>query len=123
MVFLPNDVPATRRHWPAETTSLVPFWLYSDPEIYRLEQERIFAGPAWSYVALEAELPNAGDFKRSDIGDKPIVVVRDGEGEINVVVNRCAHSTARCGWPSSRPQSLSRSQPRSPSGSSRTLCS
>jgi salicylate 5-hydroxylase large subunit len=91
MVFLPNDVPGPHRQWPAEATSLVPFWLYSDPEIYRLEQERIFAGPAWSYVALEAEIPNAGDFKRSDIGDKPVVVVRDEVGEINVVVNRCAH--------------------------------
>ena len=35
--------------------------------------------------------PNAGDFKRSDIGDKPVVVVRDEKGEINVVANRCAH--------------------------------
>jgi salicylate 5-hydroxylase large subunit len=91
VTFLPNDVSATRRHWPAEATSRVPFWLYSDAEIYRLEQERIFAGPAWSYVALEAELPDAGDFKRSAIGDKPVVVVRDESGDINVVVNRCAH--------------------------------
>jgi salicylate 5-hydroxylase large subunit len=91
MVFLPNDVPAPRRHWPEETTSRVPFWLYSDAEIYRLEQERIFTGPAWSYVALEAEIPHPGDFKRSAIGDKPVVVVRDASGAINVVVNRCAH--------------------------------
>ncbi len=91
MVFLPNDGPAPSRHWPAEATSRVPFWLYSDAEIYRLEQERIFAGPAWSYVALEAEIPNPGDFKRSAIGDKPVVVVRDAGGAINVVVNRCAH--------------------------------
>jgi salicylate 5-hydroxylase large subunit len=94
MVFLPNDVPATervRRHWPAETTSRVPFWLYSEPDIYRLEQERIFAGPSWSYVALEAEIPHLGDFKRTEIGEKPVVVVRDETGAVNVVVNRCAH--------------------------------
>ncbi len=91
MVLLPNDVPATSRHWPEDATSRVPFWLYTDPEIYRREQARIFAGPAWSYVALEAELPNPGDFKRSTIGDKPVVVVRDAAGAINVVVNRCAH--------------------------------
>ncbi|HZS84560.1 MAG TPA: aromatic ring-hydroxylating dioxygenase subunit alpha [Stellaceae bacterium] len=80
-----------RRHWPADRTSRVPFWIYSDPEIYRLEQERIFAGPSWSYVALEAEIPRAGDFKRSDIGDKPVIVVRDEAGGVNVVANRCAH--------------------------------
>jgi salicylate 5-hydroxylase large subunit len=91
MVFLPNDLPTRGRQWPADATSRVPFWLYSDAEIYRLEQERIFGGPAWSYVALEAEIPGPGDFKRSAIGDKPVIVVRDRDGEINVIVNRCAH--------------------------------
>jgi salicylate 5-hydroxylase large subunit len=91
MALPPTEVPANRRQWPADATSRVPFWLYSDAEIYRLEQERIFAGPAWSYVALEAEIPRQGDFKRSVIGDKPVVVVRDAGGAINVVVNRCAH--------------------------------
>ncbi len=90
MASLVNDVP-DRRPWPAEETSRVPFWIYSDPEIYRLEQERIFGGSAWSYVALEAEIAHPGDFKRTEIGDKPVVVVRDETGEINVVVNRCAH--------------------------------
>jgi salicylate 5-hydroxylase large subunit len=85
-----NDVTPTR-HWPANQTSRVPFWLYSDPVVYRQEQERIFGGKAWSYVALEAEIPNSGDFKRSDIGDKPVVVVRGSDGAVNVVVNRCAH--------------------------------
>jgi len=38
-------------------------------------------------VALEAELPRPGDFKRTFIGEKPVVVVRDEEGSINVVEN------------------------------------
>ena len=49
------------------------------------------AGRSWAYVALEAEIPDAGDFKRTIIGDKPVVVVRDDAGGINVVENRCAH--------------------------------
>jgi salicylate 5-hydroxylase large subunit len=80
-----------RLKWPVEGVSRVPYWLYTDPEIYRLEQERIFCGPSWSYVALEAEVPEPGSFKRSFIGEKPVVVVRDETGEINVVENRCAH--------------------------------
>ncbi|MBV9521473.1 MAG: aromatic ring-hydroxylating dioxygenase subunit alpha [Alphaproteobacteria bacterium] len=83
-------MPASR-HWPADRTSRVPYWLYSDPAIYRLEQERIFAGASWNYVALEAEIPAPGDFKRAEIGDKPVVVVRDETGAVNVLANRCAH--------------------------------
>src|SRR5712691_3519505 len=80
-----------RHVWPQEGVSRIPYWIYSDPEIYSLEQERIFCGPSWSYVALEAELPRPGDFKRTFIGEKPVVVVRDQEGSINVAENRCAH--------------------------------
>ena len=77
--------------WPAEGVSRIPYWIYSDADLYAREQERIFCGPSWNYVALEAEIPNAGDFKRTFIGDKSVVVVRDAEGGVNVVENRCAH--------------------------------
>jgi len=78
------------RSWPAGYHR-IPFWLYSDPEIYQQEQQRIFGGPSWCYVALTAEIPRPGDFKRSVVGDKPVVITRDKEGGINVVANRCAH--------------------------------
>lgn len=48
----------------------------------------------WSFVALEAEIPNRGDFKSTFIGDVPVVVVRSNEGEVNVLINRCAHRGA-----------------------------
>src|SRR5215470_15665278 len=79
------------RAWPSEGVTRVPFWIYSDPEIYRREQERIFGGQSWCYVGLAAELPERGDFKRTFIGDKPIVVVRDRDGAISTLANRCAH--------------------------------
>ena len=77
--------------WPKEGIARIPYWIYSDPDVYAREQERIFCGPSWSYVALEAEVPRSGDFKRTFIGEKPVVVVRDRDGSINVVENRCAH--------------------------------
>ena len=80
-----------RHQWPREGISRIPYWVYTDPEIYAREQERIFCGRSWAYVALEAEIPTAGDFKRTTIGEKPVVVVRDDTGGINVVENRCAH--------------------------------
>ncbi len=77
--------------WPSADTSRVPFWVYADPVIYAREQESIFQGASWCYVGLSAEIPTAGDFKRSAVGDMPVVVVRDRNGVANVVVNRCAH--------------------------------
>lgn len=79
------------RQWPAEGTKRVPYWVYSDEAIYAREQERIFYGPNWSYVALDAELPNPGDYKRTFVGDKSVLVIRDQEGNVSVVENRCAH--------------------------------
>jgi len=48
----------------------------------------------WCYVALEAELPNPGDFKSTFIGDTPVVVSRDKDGSLHAFVNRCAHRGA-----------------------------
>ena len=68
-----------------------PFAWYSDSDIYEREQARIFRGHAWNYVALEAEIPNAGDFKQTWVGDRPVLVVRAKDGDVVVVENVCAH--------------------------------
>jgi len=80
--------------WPNDP-ALVPYQVYTDPALYELEQEKMFRGPTWSFVALEAELPNPFDYKSTFIGDTPVVVTRDGEGEFRVWVNRCAHRGAQ----------------------------
>ena len=82
------------RVWP-DDVSRIPFWVYTDPDLYRLEQERIFRGPAWSYVALGCEIPRPGDFVRTSVGETPVVVVRDKGGAVRVLVNRCAHRGAQ----------------------------
>ena len=79
------------RHWPAGGTSRVPYWLYTDPEIYRREQERVFAAAGWAYAGLEAECPEAGDWKRTQIGERPIFVLRGDDDRLRVFENRCAH--------------------------------
>ncbi len=81
--------------WPEEGVSRIPYWVYSDPRVYETEQELIFGGPSYSYVALAAEIPNPGDYVRTNIGEKPVVVTRDLEGGVNVLVNRCAHRGTR----------------------------
>jgi salicylate 5-hydroxylase large subunit len=91
-----NRIPAVAgRVWPSEGVSRVPYWVYLDPEIYSLEQEKIFRGSTWNYVGLEAELPNAGDFKTTAIGDTSVIVTRDRERAIHAMVNQCAHRGAK----------------------------
>ena len=57
----------------------------------RASSDRIFGASDWLYVCLEAEIPNPGDFKRSQLGNREVVAVRGSDGAINVLVNRCAH--------------------------------
>jgi anthranilate 1,2-dioxygenase large subunit len=77
--------------WPSNGLTEIPFRLYTDPDQYRLEQERIFKGPTWSFLCLTAEIPNSGDYIATTIGETAVIVTRDERGEINAFVNRCAH--------------------------------
>ena len=77
--------------WPSADSTRVPYWVYTDPALYREELERIFYGPVWCYVGLTAEVPQPGDFRRSTLGEVPVVLTRDRHGELHVLVNRCAH--------------------------------
>jgi anthranilate 1,2-dioxygenase large subunit len=80
--------------WPALDYSRVPYRLYHDPEIYEREQQHIFQGPTWNFLALEAEIPNPGDFRTTHLGETPVVVNRDEAGAVKAFVNRCAHRGA-----------------------------
>jgi anthranilate 1,2-dioxygenase large subunit len=80
--------------WGCDDYSRVPYVLYHDAEIFEQEREKIFAGPTWSYLALECELPEPGDFKTTVMGDIPILVSRDRSGAVHAFVNRCAHRGA-----------------------------
>ena len=81
-------------NWPRNDYSRVPYRLHHDEELYALEMERIFRGPAWSYLCLEAEIPQPGDFRTTWIGDTPVVVSRTKDGTIHAFVNRCSHRGA-----------------------------
>lgn len=81
-----QEPSAPRVEFPTEDGSRVPYLLYTSEEIYQLEQERIFRGAVWSFVALEAEIPAPGDFKSTFVGDTPVVVTRTPEGDRKSVV-------------------------------------
>ncbi|GMA62770.1 aromatic ring-hydroxylating dioxygenase subunit alpha [Alicyclobacillus fastidiosus] len=77
--------------WPTEGVTRVPYRVFLDRDIYELEQERLYRGQTWNFVGLEIELAQPGDFKTNFVGDTPIVVTRDKEGNLRSFVNRCAH--------------------------------
>src|SRR5690625_983276 len=81
----------TQPAWQGDGTSRIPFWAYTNPDLYQKELERFFYNNHWCYVGLEAEIPNPGDFKRTVIGERSVLLTRDLKGEIHVIENVCAH--------------------------------
>ena len=79
--------------WPAEGVSRVPYRLFADPEINALEQERIFRGRVWHFLCLEIEIAQPGDIRLATVGETPVIVTRDGDGQVHAMVNRCAHAS------------------------------
>ncbi len=77
--------------WESEGTSRIPFWAYTDESIYKKELDRLFYKGHWCYIGLEAEVPEPGDFKRTVIGERSVLMTRDLDGQIHVVENVCAH--------------------------------
>ena len=64
--------------------------IFSDDAVYRLELEQIFAR-AWLFMAHETQIPNPGDFFATTMGEDRVLVVRDREGGVQVLLNSCRH--------------------------------
>lgn len=89
-----KDAELAACKWPEDAAHFIPDWVYTSEAVYDQEMDKIFRGRSWNFVALEAEVPNTGDFKRSYVGATPVVVSRAADGSINVFENRCAHRGA-----------------------------
>lgn len=74
--------------------STLPGRYYYDPEIYDLEQERIFS-QMWVCVGRVEAFPVAGSYKTVTIGHESIIVVRNREGMLQAFLNVCRHRGAR----------------------------
>ncbi|MDB5582379.1 MAG: ring hydroxylating alpha subunit family protein [Bradyrhizobium sp.] len=90
-----QDEEAQPLRWPSTDGTRVPYRVFTDQDVFDREQELIFRGRTWSFLALDAEIPKPGDYKSTYIGDTPVVVVRGKDGQPFAWVNRCVHRGAK----------------------------
>jgi len=86
----------------SDDVRVVPKAAFASEELYQLELERIFLGPIWHALAHIAEIPNPGDFKSTYLGETPILLVHQKDGQIKAFYNACTHrgtllETRACG--------------------------
>ncbi|MBL4679895.1 MAG: aromatic ring-hydroxylating dioxygenase subunit alpha [Pseudomonadales bacterium] len=80
-----TEIPASYR---------IPAEAYYDEAWLEKEKRNIF-GRSWLYAGLESELPEPGCYKTVSVGLDNLIVVQDGEGELNAFHNICRHRGTR----------------------------
>lgn len=85
--------PTAREYRSLVEDSRVHGSLYTDPEIFAEEMERIYHR-GWVAVGHDSQVPESGDYCKTWIGDQPAVMTRDKSGEVHVLLNRCTHRGA-----------------------------
>jgi phenylpropionate dioxygenase-like ring-hydroxylating dioxygenase large terminal subunit len=64
--------------------------IYTSPEIFEEEMEKIFYRD-WIYIGHSSEVPEPGDYVTRFIGRQPVIMTRDEDGQVNLLMNRCRH--------------------------------
>ncbi len=64
--------------------------LYTDAAVFEAEMTRIFYG-GWVFVGHDSEVPTAGEYVRRTLGREEVLMVRQRDGRVAVLANRCAH--------------------------------
>ncbi|WP_162854668.1 aromatic ring-hydroxylating oxygenase subunit alpha [Sphingobium estronivorans] len=72
---------------------LVDRAIFSDQAIYKAELEQIFSR-AWLFMCHESQIPNAGDFFQTYMGEEKVIVVRSRDRSVEVMLNACRHRGA-----------------------------
>ena len=83
-----HTAPTDMRHWVRERE--VHRDIFTHPDVFALEMQTVFTH-TWVYVGHASQIPQAGDYYSTTVGDQPVVMVRQADGGIAVLHNRCAH--------------------------------
>ena len=68
--------------------------VYTDPAVFRLEMEQLWSR-TWIFVGHTSQVPAPGDVFTTQIGLQPVMLVRQADGGVCVLRNRCAHKGAK----------------------------
>ncbi len=72
---------------------LIPTRRYTDPEVFDLERQHVFA-TTWLFAGHESEWPEPGSYRQFTRTGAPIVIVRGEDGELRAFYNACRHRGA-----------------------------
>jgi phenylpropionate dioxygenase-like ring-hydroxylating dioxygenase large terminal subunit len=64
--------------------------LYTKPEIFAEELAKIWY-TTWVFVGHDSEVSEPGDYVRKTLGTQDVIMTRDSDGEVHLLLNRCAH--------------------------------
>ncbi|MEE1751052.1 aromatic ring-hydroxylating oxygenase subunit alpha [Streptomyces sp. SP18CS02] len=79
---------------PPSLIATLPGSFYTDPEIFRREQERLFES-MWFCAVRCSDLDGPGAFRTVRVGRESVLVVRDRGGRLRAFLNVCRHRGAR----------------------------
>ncbi|THD37994.1 MAG: aromatic ring-hydroxylating dioxygenase subunit alpha [Sphingomonas sp.] len=72
----------------------LPGWLYTDPEYYAVEMERVIR-PSWQIVCHESQVAQPGDFHTIDYLGESVIVMRGDDSVVRGFTNVCRHRAMR----------------------------
>ena len=64
--------------------------LYTEPAIFAEELRKIWYR-TWVFVGHESEVAQPNDYVRKKLGLQDVIMTRDRDGELHLLLNRCAH--------------------------------
>jgi glycine betaine monooxygenase A len=68
----------------------LPQPFYNGTDVFQAEMEGIFA-KEWLFAGLTCEIPEQGNYITLEVGDNPITIVRDQQGNVQAYHNVCRH--------------------------------
>ncbi|MGB5856609.1 MAG: Rieske 2Fe-2S domain-containing protein, partial [Oceanisphaera sp.] len=62
--------------------------MFTDQALFDLEMEMIFE-KQWIFACHESQIANPNDFITMQAGRQPMIITRDGKGELHAMANTC----------------------------------
>ncbi|OON71605.1 aromatic ring-hydroxylating oxygenase subunit alpha [Streptomyces tsukubensis] len=89
-----TTAPLSHTSLPQSLHPTLPGHYYTDPEIFRREQEHVFE-THWICAVRSADLAKPGAFRTAQVGRESVLVVRGRDGALRAFLNICRHRGAR----------------------------